>query len=74
MQRSRYITDDPIILIQRNDHISSEARCRYITDDPIIRLHFAKKRKKKKKKKVEKKMNKTDCINIIVHWNWDKRI
>ena len=50
MQRGRYITDDPYILIQTNDHILLEVRGRYITNDPTIRLHFAKKRKKKEKK------------------------
>ena len=65
MQRGRYITYDPTILIQRNDHTLLEARGMYITDDPTIRLHFAKKRVKK----IEKKINKMDCISIIVHWN-----
>ena len=32
MQRGRNITDDPTILIQRNDNTSLEARGRSITD------------------------------------------
>ena len=39
--RGMYVTDDPTIIIQRNDHTSLEMRGRYISDDPTIRLHFA---------------------------------
>ena len=68
MQSGRYITYDPTILIQRNDHTLLETRGWYITDNPTIRLHFVKKRKKKEKKN-QKKMNLMDYVSIIVYWN-----
>ena len=47
MLRSRYITDELTILVQRDGHILLEARGRYITDDPTIRLYFVIKKNEK---------------------------
>ena len=44
----------------------------YVT--PLFAYTLTKKRNNNNniyKRKIENKMNKMDCISIIVHWNWD---
>ena len=55
MQRGKYITDDPTILIQMNDHTLLEARGRYITETPLFAYILPRKEKRKKREEKSKR-------------------
>ena len=66
-----YITNDPTILIQSNDHTSLEVRGMYNTGDPTIRLVTLCRRKEKTRKKIE--IEKKKKKNVEKREEKDKR-